>query len=189
MSNLSGKTFSRRQLLFRSSKSQSAERAGMPNRLPWADGPGIENSCTGCGACVAACPENIIVLSENRKASVDFSKGECVFCEACAESCSEPVFINAALRAQRKPWIGSAFIDERCLSSRGITCQICKDQCPEAIISFPPVIGGAATPIVNAAGCTACGACLSPCPTEAIDIHWEIEHEDQQYHKEEEWVE
>jgi ferredoxin-type protein NapF len=47
--------------------------------------------CTGCGACVGACPTGIIMLVADLP-TISFVGGECTFCAACAEACPEPVF-------------------------------------------------------------------------------------------------
>tara|TARA_B100001094_G_scaffold241467_1_gene237308 strand:- start:368 stop:592 length:225 start_codon:yes stop_codon:yes gene_type:complete len=46
-----------------------------------------ENLCYGCGACIALCPVNVLIL-DNRLAVVDEEK--CTHCEHCIPAC--PVF-------------------------------------------------------------------------------------------------
>ncbi|MDP6870095.1 MAG: 4Fe-4S binding protein [Candidatus Poseidoniaceae archaeon] len=46
-----------------------------------------EETCYGCGACIALCPTNALLL-ENRLAIV--SQSDCTLCEHCIPSC--PVF-------------------------------------------------------------------------------------------------
>ncbi|MBA87833.1 MAG: ferredoxin [Euryarchaeota archaeon] len=46
-----------------------------------------EDTCFGCGACIALCPKNALSLS-NRLAVVQ--QDECTHCEYCIPSC--PVF-------------------------------------------------------------------------------------------------
>tara|TARA_B100001142_G_scaffold305276_1_gene334090 strand:+ start:887 stop:1090 length:204 start_codon:yes stop_codon:yes gene_type:complete len=46
-----------------------------------------EDLCYGCGACIALCPVNVLIL-DNRLAVVDEEK--CTHCEHCIPAC--PVF-------------------------------------------------------------------------------------------------
>jgi len=41
--------------------------------------------CTGCGACVEACPGEVFIL-ENEKSRVALPE-ECIECGACVEAC------------------------------------------------------------------------------------------------------
>jgi ferredoxin-type protein NapF len=127
--------------------------------------PGISmealSACTGCGDCVAACPQQILLVAEGRVA-VDFSLDECTFCGACATACPEPVFSDS--RAMQHV----AAISDACLARRGVTCMTCRDACPENAIRFAPRAGGPFLPVLDAGLCTGCGACIGPCPSNAI---------------------
>lgn len=43
--------------------------------------------CTGCGACVAACPQKAITLDEDHKACTDYDK--CTACGVCTDYCMQ----------------------------------------------------------------------------------------------------
>lgn len=120
--------------------------------------------CTGCGDCVSACPQDILRIIEGR-AAIDFGNGhECTFCNACADACPEPIFTERPVMAH------VLTITDTCLARRGTTCMSCRDACPESAIRMMPRIGGPFLPELDAAACTGCGACLAPCPVDAIAL-------------------
>ncbi|WP_406872243.1 ferredoxin-type protein NapF [Aminobacter sp. P9b] len=123
------------------------------------------SSCTGCGACVEACPSAIIALVEG-KPSLDFQAGECLLCGDCATVCPEPVFDRAAPPA----FAHVVAISDACLARSGVSCMTCRDACPEAAIAFRPRIGGPFVPELNESACTGCGACIGLCPSQAIAV-------------------
>ena len=61
-------------------------------------------------------------------------------------------------------------IGEDCLELHGIVCRTCSEACPRAAIRFLPLHAGMARPIVDAARCDGCGACLSVCPRGELDF-------------------
>jgi ferredoxin-type protein NapF len=138
----------------------------IPLPPPWTDAATLAAACTRCGACAAACPQHIIVVGKSGLPGVDFHRGECTFCGACTEACPAPVFD----RSRPSPWPVIALIDAACLAARGIVCQSCQDACPTNAIQFRARPGGAFLPAIVAERCNGCGACVSVCPADAIDI-------------------
>ena len=125
------------------------------------------DACTRCGDCVRACPTHILVAGDGGYPIVDFTRGECTFCGDCATRCAS----GALRRAEGKaPWSARAVISERCLARQKIECRVCGEQCAAGAIRFSPLIGGMAQPVLDQERCTGCGACLAPCPTQAIAI-------------------
>lgn len=65
------------------------------------------------------------------------------------------------------PPVGVA-IGEGCLAFAGIVCHTCREICPEGAIRLELARGAAPRPILDAARCTGCGACVAACPGRAI---------------------
>ncbi|HWA48854.1 MAG TPA: ferredoxin-type protein NapF [Dongiaceae bacterium] len=132
-------------------------------RPPWTTDESLA-ACTGCGACVAACPERILRLDPAGLPKVDFSAGACTFCGDCAKSCTAPVFDLARSPA----WQVRISISDRCLPKSGVLCESCRDICLDGAIGFARAPGRAPVPLISDSACTGCGACVSVCPAGAI---------------------
>jgi ferredoxin-type protein NapF len=72
--------------------------------------------------------------------------------------------------AQSLPWSIRASIKDSCLTYEGVWCQSCKDACDPRAISFIMAVGQVPKPLIDTDACTGCGACVSPCPSNAIQI-------------------
>src|SRR5262249_35327540 len=132
-------------------------------RPPWTTDQSL-GACTGCGACITACPEHILRLDPAGLPSVDFSIGGCTFCGDCAKSCAAPVF-----DLTRSPaWQVGISVSDRCLPKNGVLCESCRDICLDGAISFARARGCAPVPHISDSACTGCGACVSVCPAGAI---------------------
>lgn len=141
-------------------------------RPPWAlDEPEFLSRCDRCGKCQSACEAGILIKGDGGYPQPDFFLGECTFCGRCAEVCAT----GALNRSAARPWTLHAEISDSCLAQRGITCQVCADQCPAHAIRFPPRLAPAAVPILVLAACSGCGACVAPCPVRAIRMTTEVQ--------------
>lgn len=137
-------------------------------RPPWAM---VEvafiDRCTRCNDCLKACPEQILVCGDGGYPSVDFQRGECTFCADCVTAC-QPLAL--ARDAGQLPWPYQLAIAADCLPQQGVECRVCGEFCELGAIRFAPRIGSPPLPQVDPACCTACGACVAPCPSGSIRI-------------------
>lgn len=135
-------------------------------RPPWAMAESdFVEACSRCGDCIGACPEKILETGRGGFPQVDFRLGECIFCGDCARSCK-----TGALDAVRAPWLLKARIALSCLALKQVVCRSCGESCPTGAIHFRLAAGSIAKPELDAATCTGCGACVSPCPVAAVTI-------------------
>lgn len=138
-------------------------------RPPWALAEAdFTAACTRCGDCARACPTRIIKQGDGGYPTVDFSLGECTFCADCVTACAPKALIRED--AATPAWAIRAVIGESCLAHRQIECRICGEQCDAGAIRFRPQLGGISRPEIDSTQCTGCGACVSPCPTKAIQV-------------------
>jgi ferredoxin-type protein NapF len=153
---------SRRALFF----GQSAAEPML--RPPWAlTEPDFLDTCTGCGACVERCPEQVLVRAAAGYPVFDPRLGECTFCGECAQACT-PRALDRTTVAE--PWHRLAVVGDACLPRHGVVCSSCRDACPEQAIRFP-LATALPVPSIDAECCTGCGACVSVCPVDAIVLH------------------
>lgn len=135
-------------------------------RPPGALKPGLfETACTHCGDCAAQCPQAIILADDNGFPRVDFSDRGCDFCNVCAEACDARAILPAQGFDLR------AAVSDSCLSVQGIMCRTCEDHCDSAAIRFRLMRGGRAQPMIDPESCTGCGACIAPCPADALSLN------------------
>jgi len=136
-----------------------------PLRPPGAGGEAaFAGACDGCGACVGACPQAILVPGAGRLPVVDLSSNPCTFCGACIRACP-----TSAL-AGPPEWALRARIGPACLEAQGIACRVCETACDAAALRFRPMPGGRARVTADPDRCTGCGACLGVCPAGAIAV-------------------
>jgi len=124
----------------------------------------FDTECLNCdGKCATLCQEQIIIIGEDKTPRLDFSKNGCTYCDDCAIACEHGV-----LHVEDKRMIdaGIRINESKCMSWDGVMCFSCKDPCLEDAIDFKAMF----MPTINQDKCTACGFCISICPSVAIDI-------------------
>jgi ferredoxin-type protein NapF len=144
-----------------------AGRGRPVQRPPWA----LEEAlfvevCTRCDACIDGCPEHILLRGSGGFPELDFRKGGCTFCGDCLEHCRP----SALTRAVDPPFSATVVISEGCLTSQGVICRACGDECERRAIRFRLLVGGRADVTVVTEACNGCGACIRFCPADAIRV-------------------
>ena len=71
---------------------------------------------------------------------------------------------------RQAPWSIRARIGSACLAVQGVLCRLCEEPCEETAIRFRPALGGYALPEIDGEACSGCGACVSACPAQAIEM-------------------
>jgi ferredoxin-type protein NapF len=144
---------------------------GIPElRPPWLLNPStFTDSCTRCLKCVELCPQDILVAGGGGYPRVDFARGECTFCGDCTGACEADLFHNN-LDNIDTGWLHKAAIGKRCLTHFGVMCRSCEDACEAQAIRFTLTAGKVPQPVVDTGACSGCGACVSPCPEDAISM-------------------
>lgn len=122
-------------------------------------------ACTRCDDCLKACPTALLQRGEAGFPVADFASASCTFCGECANACTTGAIVRDV---SREPWSFTVRIDDGCLARQRVDCRVCGEACDACAIRFRLVAGGVPLPEVDEAACTACGACLKPCPVGAI---------------------
>lgn len=123
----------------------------------------FHKECNKCDAkCASVCEEDIIKIADNKTPYLFFSNSGCTYCDKCADACEYGV-----LNIESKNRLAAIIsIDKSsCISWGHTMCFSCKDPCMDNAIDFKAMF----MPSIND-NCTACGFCISRCPTDAIRV-------------------
>ncbi len=140
-------------------------------RPPWAiEELRFTDLCTRCGECADNCHTSIISKGRGGFPVIDFKVGECDFCGECVSTCSPGALTFLSDSEKGQPWNINVVIGEKCLTHQNVVCQVCGELCEVQALRFMPRVGHVPEPELNIETCTGCGACISPCPVDAISV-------------------
>ena len=141
-------------------------------RPPWAiEEYDFVDSCTSCEACFNACTQKVIQLDSRKQPYIDFDKSECTFCGDCVNACES----GALNFSKSPPWNAIASINHHCLAEQQTYCRSCGEVCETEAISFRPFSRAISKPEIKTDNCNGCGACVSICPVQAIQVSYQSE--------------
>lgn len=142
----------------------------VPLRPPWAlDEPEFLSRCTRCDDCARVCATSVIRRGSGGYPEVAFDRGPCTFCGDCAAVCKAGAF-REVRDARLDAFTHRAAITGACLAANGVVCRTCGDHCDAQAIRFRLAVGGRSHPLVDAARCNGCGACVGACPAGAVTM-------------------
>jgi len=124
----------------------------------------FNNECKNCeGKCATVCEVEIIKIHEDKTPYLSFENSGCTFCDDCVSACEFGVL---SLENKKNVNARINILVSSCMSWHETMCFSCKDPCLEDAIVF----AGLFKPVIDESKCTACGFCISRCPTSAIEI-------------------
>ncbi|NPA27997.1 MAG: ferredoxin-type protein NapF [Epsilonproteobacteria bacterium] len=126
----------------------------------------FDKECIECEqkSCAKVCEENIIIIEAKGTPILNLQSSGCTFCQECAIACQKGVL---SIEEGEEKINATFYINkDLCLSHNKNVCFSCKEPCIDNAILFK----GMFEPIIDIEKCTACGFCLSRCPTKAIEF-------------------
>jgi len=154
----------RRELFSSLASSLNTKKQEKPLRPPYfSDESLFHKECNKCDAkCASVCEEDIIKIADDKTPYLVFFNSGCTYCDKCADACEYGV-----LNIENKNRLAAIIsIDKNsCISWGHTMCFSCKDPCMDNAIDFKAMF----MPSIND-NCTACGFCISRCPTDAIRV-------------------
>lgn len=122
--------------------------------------------CTRCNECVDVCETKIIEIGSGGFPRVNFADDECTFCGKCSDVCES----NALDTTANQAFSTDITVTNQCLAQNEVYCQSCRDACDELAIKFDFFSERIPKPQIDLEACNSCGACVSICPPNAINI-------------------
>ena len=143
--------------------------------------------CTGCNLCVAKCPTKVLKaamleygIGGTMMPVMDFTRGYCEKgCTRCGEVCPTGAILRLSAEEKASEKIGRAALvsgwESKCLAYKEKhTCAICQKHCLYQAVKVveEKMEDGTAVrrPVVDAAACVGCGACVYCCPGHALEV-------------------
>ncbi|WP_043929694.1 4Fe-4S dicluster domain-containing protein [Bacillus sp. EB01] len=127
------------------------------------------SSCTRCGLCKDACPEQTISLFSAASGAklamtpyLDPNDLPCTFCGKCVDVCADGALSEENFSFG--PKLGTAsVIEENCLAYKEVMCDSCYRACPKKGSAIRILAG---KPAIAEEDCNGCGLCVQGCIAE-----------------------
>jgi polyferredoxin len=137
-------------------------------------------TCTACLACVAVCPERVILPGINNfglagiiQPGLDFNRSRCAYtCNACTQVCPTNALSPLTLGVKQRTRIGQVVFEKnRCLVyTHKRDCGACAEVCPTHAVHTIKE-NNVHHPRLAPDACIGCGACQQVCPVFPKAIH------------------
>ena len=148
----------------------------------------MENHCTACQLCVAACPNGVLRpsgdLGSLMQPEASYERGYCrPECTRCSEVCPAGAIVKIDRAEKSSIQIGHAvWVRENCIPlTDGVQCGNCARHCPVGAIRMVRVDADDPSsmriPVVNTERCIGCGACENLCPSRPFSAIYVEGHE------------
>ncbi|GKX56920.1 (Fe-S)-binding protein [Leminorella grimontii] len=129
-------------------------------RPPGAVGEALfRQQCNGCGDCVTACPESLIVMNGGYPA-LDFIANYCSRCGECVKACGQGALLEGTFRLNGRPLV------QHTCQNRYMYCDTCRRRCQKSAIVWQSSLA----PTIDAEKCDGCGECAFACPVNALEM-------------------
>lgn len=130
--------------------------------------------CDHCGACVEACPHDVIHLlgpehgPDEGTPILDPNKSACRWCQdfPCIAACPTPALATPPQGGPLPMALAHINLD-LCLNAQGTLCDDCATACPGSIRAIRITDH---RPVLDAERCVGCGLCVDVCPAQPIAI-------------------
>ncbi|MDR1481946.1 MAG: 4Fe-4S dicluster domain-containing protein [Synergistaceae bacterium] len=129
--------------------------------------------CSGCQACVAACPVKILKASGRLRPSLDYTEDYCQYsCVECGRVCPTGAISSLDVEKKRRTRVALSNLSlNRCVvTAKGQACGACAEVCPTRALRMIPFENapGLTIPAFDEPYCIGCGACLVVCPARPV---------------------
>lgn len=148
----------------------------------------LEQHCTACQLCVAACPNGVLRPSTDINSLMQpessYERGYCrPECTDCSDACPTGAIRPISRADKSSVQIGHAvWIKENCVPlTDGVSCGNCARHCPTGAVTMvhcqPDDEESPMYPVVNTEVCIGCGACENLCPARPFSAIYVEGHE------------
>lgn len=148
----------------------------------------LQQHCTACQLCVAACPNGVLRPSGDSLTFMqpvsEYERGYCrPECTRCSDVCPDGAIKPLGGAEKSSIQIGHAvWVKENCVVlTDGVSCGNCARHCPTGAITMvakdPGNEESPKVPVVNTERCIGCGACENLCPARPFSAIYVEGHE------------